>query len=209
MDLKNLLQVATIVGDTAESIKLNNIFNEVLPSTCKSITTYVSIATDAWKGDNVLDPSKALDPSKTSIPELEDPDNKKVKKRITEDTEAWFAETALDEDGKEHEEAYTNLQVLFQGALKAKLKGKDKEVAKAAQKFIEGPCSDNTVDMFFGDFELEKEDKEIFQDPYTNFEALCKTKLKKAFRDQEDEIGDVTISKKRVKYLRECIDPAV
>ena len=113
LDLKNLLQVATIVGDTAESIKLNNIFNEVLPSTCKSITTYVSIATDAWKGDNVLEPTKALDPSKTSIPELDDPDDKKVKKRIKEDTEEWFTETALDEDGNEHEECYTNLQVLF------------------------------------------------------------------------------------------------
>lgn len=93
--------------------------------------------------------------------------------------------------------------------MKAKLKGKDKEVAKAAQEFIEGPCGDYTVDLFFDDFELDKEDKEIFQDPYTKFEALCKTKLKKAFRDQEEEIGDKTVSKKRVKYLRECINPAV
>ena len=162
LDLKNLLQVATIVGDTAESIKLNNIFNEVLPSTCKSITTYVTIATDAWKGDNVLDPTKNLDPDKTSIPALEDPDNKKVKKAIKEDTEAWFMDTALDEDGNEHEDCYNNLQVLFQGALKAKLKGKDKEVAKAAQEFIDGPAADNPVEMFFDDFELEKEDKEIF-----------------------------------------------
>ena len=51
---------------------------------------------------------------------------------------------------------------MFQGALKAKLKGKDKEVAKAAQEFIDGPAADNPVEMFFDDFELEKEDKEIF-----------------------------------------------
>ena len=41
-------------------------------------------------------------------------------------------EIALDEEGNEHEECYSNLQVLFKGALKKYLKGKDKEVAKAA-----------------------------------------------------------------------------
>ena len=33
--------------------------------------------------------------------------------------------------------------------------------------------------------------------------------MKKAFRDQEEEIADVTVSKKRVKYLQQCFNPAV
>ena len=46
-------------------------------------------------------------------------------------------------------------------------------------------------------------------DPYTRFENLCRVKLNRAFNSQKDVIRDVTISKKRVKYLRECVDPAV
>ena len=44
----------------------------------------------------MLDPKQPLDPSKTSIPELEDPDCEKIRKAIVEDTEAWFLDTALD-----------------------------------------------------------------------------------------------------------------
>ena len=63
--------------------------------------------------------------------------------------------------------------------------------------------------MFFDDFELEKEDKEIFQDPYTKFENVCRLKLRKAFREQKEKIAKETISKKRMKYLKECFNPAV
>ena len=61
-------------------------FQEVFSPICRSITTYFSISLDAWIGDNVLDPKQPLDPSKTSIPELEDPDCEKIRKAIVEDT---------------------------------------------------------------------------------------------------------------------------
>ena len=88
-----MFRVSKIVYATAERIKINNIFNEVLPSTCDRLHSFVDTVINS-----IISESLKLDTKK--IPALKNKEAKEAREDIIGEIDVWCLSYPEDNDDK-------------------------------------------------------------------------------------------------------------